>query len=294
MEVYGPMNARPEAKKGWSLPEEERFLDTADGERIYATRRGAGDIAVVVAHGFSGGHRHGSHAKILGWFAKDFLVVAIDQRGHGKSTGGCTLGHKEVQDIDAAVAWARELGAERVVTVGFSMGSSGVLRQAALADERTHRPEFDQGLVVRHAPDAVVSVGGPAQWWFRGTKKMQLMHLGVATAIGRRLIRDRMGVRLDMSTWPDEHAPNRRAIQPLDPADSSRAITPKPLLVVHGELDDYFPVEHGQRLGDMASAHPEHRSGVWVRPGMLHAERGTTEDLVDEICRWIRDAVASR
>ncbi len=42
------------------------------------------------------------------------------------------VGDREVHDLAAAVAWARELGHTRVATVGFWMGGSVVLRHAAL------------------------------------------------------------------------------------------------------------------------------------------------------------------
>lgn len=286
------MTTEPKAKAGWSVPRESRTLVTADGVEIAATVRGEGPVTVVVAHGFSGGHRHGSHAKILGWFEKHFQVIAIDQRGHGKSGGGCTLGHYEVHDIDAAVKWARELGAANVVTVGFSMGSSGVLRQAALAKSQTQRSEFDRDLVVKEIPDAVVSIGGPAQWWYRGSTKMKIMHVGVATTWGRWLIRERLGVRLSTNTWPDEHAPNRYEVQPIDPADSAGAWSPNPLLVVHGMADDYFPTEHAHRI--VNSTGPAESTTLWLREDMLHAESGTTQPLVDDICQWIKQTVLAK
>jgi len=58
--------------------------------------------------------------------------VTFDFRGHGRSGGVSTLGDKEIKDIDVAVGYARELGYQRVATVGFSMGASIVLRHAGL------------------------------------------------------------------------------------------------------------------------------------------------------------------
>jgi len=57
-------------------------------------------------------------------------VVLFDFRGHGRSGGESTLGDLEIRDVAVAVAYARELGYERIATVGFSMGASIVLRQA--------------------------------------------------------------------------------------------------------------------------------------------------------------------
>ena len=66
-----------------------------------------------------------------------------------------TLGDKEIDDLDVAVRYARELGYQRIATIGFSMGGSVVLRQAAL----------------RGGVDAVVSVSGPGHWYYRGTRR---------------------------------------------------------------------------------------------------------------------------
>jgi len=273
-----------------SYPRSERLLTAHDGTKIYATERGAGEVAVVVVHGFSGGHRHGSHARLLSWFEQHFRVIAIDQRGHGKSGGFCTLSHLEVQDVDAAVGWARELGAQHVVTVGFSMGSSSVLRHAALSQIADY-PLHDQRLTVQHVPDAVVSIGGVSHWWYRGTFKTQVLHLLWGTALGRAIIQKRLRVRIGDDTWPAENAPDRAVIQPLDPADSMAALAPVPVLVIQGSNDDYFPPHHGQRLISAAvqAGHP--RATLWLEQDMGHAEAATTVQLVDRMSGWIRSAV---
>jgi pimeloyl-ACP methyl ester carboxylesterase len=280
-----------EAKtKAWSFPNMSVFLPTNDGQKIYATERGEGSIAVVVVHGFTGGHRHGSHARLLGWFQKTLRVIAIDQRGHGKSSGYCTLSHYEVLDVDAAVKWARELGAQKVVTVGFSLGASSVLRHAALSNT-SQRTEYDEGLVVEQKPDAVVIIGGVAQWWFRGSRKMRFLHALVKFSIGQAFLRRYSEVRVGPNTWPDEHAPNRHEIQPLDPLDSATALAPIPLLIISGSEDDYFPNDHGHRLFEAATKNHDNNAEFWYEQGMGHAEAATTPELVDRISAWIQQRV---
>ena len=286
-------NGTSPARPGWSVPTEVRTLISADGTPIYATRRGQGDLAVVVSHGFSGGHRHGSHARILGWFeSQGFTVFALDQRGHGKSGGYCTLAHYEPMDLDAVVAWARECGAKQVFTVGFSMGSATTLRHAALANSATARPPLDADVLVSSRPDGVVSVGGAGQWFYRGSRKMRGLHVLVGSRLGRWFLRDRMGVRLTLDSWPAEDAPDRHDVQPLDPVGCMRALAPTPALLVHGTRDDYFPVEHAERLFSAAEQMPGHRTTLWVKQEMAHAESGTTEQLVAEIAEWIRAEAA--
>ncbi len=288
--------AEKPANKRWSVPLEERYLKTSDGQSIYATRRGSGDIAVVVAHGITGGHKHGSHARILGWFEKHFQVIAIDQRGHGKSSGSCTLSHLEVQDVDAAMDWANELGAKKIVLVGFSMGAASVVRTAALAtllNQNREVPLYDQGLVVKNTPDAVISIGGVSHWWYRGSRNMRVMHVVVKYKFGQKFLEKSGRVRLGENTWPDERAVNRQAIQPLDPADSVSVIAQKPLLIIQGKHDDYFPKHHGDTLAERASAVENSKSEYWFETEMGHAESATTEVLVDRIAAWIKKNVAA-
>ncbi|MGC5412405.1 alpha/beta fold hydrolase, partial [Streptomyces sp. DT225] len=114
-------------------------------------------------------------------FSRYAPVVTFSFRGHGRSGGFSTVGDREVLDLAAAVAWARSLGHRRVVTVGFSMGGSVVLRHGALYAS----PAADDGVggaygsVPAHGgragartgahTDAVVSVSAPARWYYRGT-----------------------------------------------------------------------------------------------------------------------------
>lgn len=295
--MNSPSTTEKAAQKRWSVPLEERYLRTADGQSIYATRRGAGDVTVVVVHGITGGHKHGSHARILGWFEKYFQVVAIDQRGHGKSSGTCTLSHLEVQDVDAAIAWAKELGSKKVILVGFSMGAASVVRTAALAtfsNEGKEFPLYDQGLVINHVPDAVISIGGVSHWWYRGSRNMRMMHVLVKYKFGQKFLERSGRVRLGENTWPDERAENRKVIQPLDPADSVSVIAKRPLLIVQGKHDEYFPRHHGDTLAERALEVEETKAEYWFEEDMGHAESATTEKLVDRLANWIKQNVGEQ
>lgn len=292
-----PLTTENTVQKRWSVPLEERFLRTQDGQTIFATRRGAGEITVIVVHGITGGHKHGSHARILGWFEKHFQVIAIDQRGHGKSSGTCTLSHLEVQDVDAAMDWAFELGAKKVVLIGFSMGAASVVRTAALAtlhSESKEVPLYDQGLVVKNIPDAVISIGGVSHWWYRGSRNMRMMHLLVKYRFGQKFLDKSGRVRLGENTWPDERAENRKVIQPIDPADSVSVIAKNPLLIVQGRHDDYFPRHHGDTLAKRALEIESSKAEYWFEEDMGHAEAATTKVLVDRLANWIKQNVGDK
>jgi pimeloyl-ACP methyl ester carboxylesterase len=126
-----------------------RTIVTADGVPIDAVHlpgdAGGSGLGIVLAHGFTLSWQRPVVWQIANRLNQFGGVVGFDFRGHGRSGGASTLGDQEIQDLDVAVAWARELGYERVATVGFSMGASIALRHAGLLG----------------GADAVVSISGP-------------------------------------------------------------------------------------------------------------------------------------
>src|ERR1700685_369090 len=108
-------------------------LVTEDGVPIEAIHlSGTGDLAIVVAHGFTLSWQRPNVWRIANRFNRTAGVVTFDFRGHGRSGGLSTLGDREIQDLAVVVAYARELGYKRIVAVGFSMGAAVVLRHAGL------------------------------------------------------------------------------------------------------------------------------------------------------------------
>ena len=65
------------------------------------------------------------------------------------------------------------------------------------------------------------------------------------------------------------------------------AISPIPLLVVHGDADPFFPVVHADALYAAAREPKE----LWVRPGLGHAEGAVDAALLADIATWVRDRV---
>lgn len=278
------MDLRPSSRhRSGPAPVRTGTVLTADGERISVAHDAgpAGDrpgTVFVVSHGFTGGWRRPDNRRIAAALAHHGDVVSYDSRGHGSSSGVTTLGDAEVLDLDAAIGWARWLGAVDVVTVGFSMGGSIVLRQAALCSPGG-----------REAPQAVVSVSAAGFWFYRGTPPMRLLHRAVETTGGRGVLRLGFGTRVTPQAWEEPY--------PLSPSESAAMIPPLPLLIVHGEQDTYFPVEHARSLRDAAAAGARgrdvaDRTDDWVVEGFAHAESGATEELVERIGRWAREALA--
>ncbi|MGA5522027.1 alpha/beta hydrolase [Streptomyces pseudogriseolus] len=220
--------------------------------------QGVEELVLVVAHGFTGDVDRPHVRRVARAFTRYGAVVTFSFRGHGRSGGRSTVGDREVLDLAAAVAWARELGHTRVVTVGFSMGGSVVLRHAAL----------EAGSV-----DAVVSVSAPARWFYRGTAPMRRLHWLVTRPSGRLVGRYGLRTRIHHRQWDPV---------PLSPVEAAPRIAPTPLLVVHGDQDAYFPLDHPRMLADAAGEHGE----LWVEHGMGHAENAAPEPLLRRIGDW--------
>lgn len=252
------------------LARETRTLTAADGVPIHALHEPGvpprSDLVFVVVHGFTGHWRQDRVRKVISRLRCFGGVVALDMRGHGESGGATTVGHEEVLDVAAAVAWARELGYPAVVTVGFSLGGAVVLREAALMAGTPSEV------------DAVVSVSAPAFWFYRGTRIMRLAHWMVETTPGRAIMRLR-GTRISNRGWPEE--------MPVPPAEAAGRLPGIPLLVVHGDADHYFPLEHPEAIVEQARRAASHVD-LWIEPGVGHAEAAIPETTVDRLGEWAR------
>ncbi|MEU0033981.1 MULTISPECIES: alpha/beta fold hydrolase [unclassified Streptomyces] len=258
-----------------------RFLRTVDGVTIdaaYDPARGTSDdvggsLAIVVAHGFTGGLDRPHVRRVADVLGRDAAVVTFSFRGHGGSGGRSTVGDREVHDLDAAVGWARELGHTRVATVGFSMGGSVVLRHAAMHGEagREHEGRTEA------RTDAVVSVSAPARWYYRGTAPMRRLHWLVTRPAGRVVGRYGLRTRIHSRDWDPV---------PASPVESVPLIAPTPLLIVHGDQDGYFPLDHPRMLAEASGGHAE----LWVEHGMGHAEHAARDELLARIGAWAGSA----
>ncbi|MFK0111226.1 alpha/beta hydrolase [Streptomyces sp. NPDC091217] len=244
------------------------FLRTADGVSVDSVYDPAAvvydgspppsrDLVFVLAHGFTGDVDRPHVRRVVAALTDYGPVVSFSFRGHGHSGGRTTVGDREVLDLAAAVEWARGFGHTRVVTVGFSMGGSVVLRHAAL----------------HPGVDAVVSVSSPARWYYRGTAPMRRVHWLVTRPEGRLVGRYGFHTRIHHRDWDPV---------PLSPVEAVPRIAPTPLLIVHGDSDGYFPVDHPRMLAAAAGDGAE----LWLEPGMGHAEHAADEALLARIGDW--------
>lgn len=197
-----------------SRPDECTCLHTSDGVLLTAdlyrpesTPRGG----VVLAHGLSASRRHpavvGQAASLV---RRGFLVLAYDGRGHGGSSGDCTLGRSEARDVAAAVAALRPQ-VSGVVAVGASMGAIAVLEYAVGDPWLT-------GIVLVSTATSLRSVLTP---------RAAAAALLTRTRAGRMVARHRMSVRI-APVW-----------QAAEPTTNQIRRLRVPVAIVHGR-DDRF------------------------------------------------------
>lgn len=249
---------------GPPLPGSEALtLDTSDGERLSAVhvprpaakglRAGSREVCLVVAHGFTGAIERPAMRTVARGLSPFAGLLLFDFRGHGGSTGLSTLGDREVIDVDAAVAAARDLGYRQVVTCGWSMGASVVIRQAGLTG----------------GVDGVIAISAVSRWHVRDSSPMRKLMWLVETKPGRAVARRAYNLRIG-ENWAQD---------PESPLDVVGKIAPTPLLIVHGRDDHYFGIDHAQALYAAAGQPSE----LWLVDGFGHAESGASPELLARV-----------
>jgi len=102
---------------------------SVDGLEIHSTVEGAGPKTVIFVHGWT--CDESSWAGQVPAFDDDYRVVTLDLPGHGKSEAPAPGGFSMDLFARAVEAVRQEVGADKVVLVGHSMGAA-VIREYAL------------------------------------------------------------------------------------------------------------------------------------------------------------------
>ena len=174
----------------------------------------ASDRAVVILHGH-GGSQDLDIQRAPHFHRAGFNVLLFDFRAHGRSEGRlATFGYLERQDVIGAVELLKARGMRRIGLLGFSYGGMASMLAAPLC------PEIN----------AVVSDGGPARMRSAIAGRAGEFHIppSLARFLGWLAVAFtslRLGVNLFR----------------FEPLRWVGKIAPRPILFVHGELDQYLP-----------------------------------------------------
>ena len=145
-----------------ALPAKGHFADI-DGARIHYTDTGTGP-AIVMIHGLGGQLRNFGYDELTA-LARDFRVIGVDRPGSGYSTRERSASATIAAQAASLAAVIRELGMERPLLVGHSLGGAVALAIAlnhpdcagglALIAPLTHRqattPSVFRVLAIRSA-----------------------------------------------------------------------------------------------------------------------------------------------
>jgi len=223
------------------MPVEGSLLQTSDGEELaFRSWSCSGEprAIVILVHGLSSTK---DHPHVVGLAeclrARSLDVLSYDARGHGESSGLCTLGDLERHDVAAAVAHARR-SHTRVALVGASMGAVAAMAYAGTDPELA----------------GVVVVSSPADWRIPFRIRALITVFLARTKLGRLFAERHTNVRI----YPE-----------WNPTEPPRSVARKvastvPLAIVHGRNDHLIPfhLSLGVSNTEMPDAHAVIVSGM--------------------------------
>ena len=170
---------------------------------------------IIQLHGH-GGSMDPDIQYLPAWHAAGYNVLMFDFRGHARSQGNLsTFGYLERRDVQGAVKFVKEQkGMQKVALVGFSLGGMAAILSAPVCPE----------------VDAVVDDGAPARirsavavWGVEHRLPLWLGKILAWSAVFGASIR--LGVNLFA----------------YEPVHWIGKIPPRPLMLIHGDLDQYCP-----------------------------------------------------
>jgi pimeloyl-ACP methyl ester carboxylesterase len=128
--IENPPSLRAACGSAYDLPARPSWQETADGVRLYMVEAGTAKTTVVLAHG-----GRSDLCDTLPFatrlLASGYRIVAFDFRGSGRSETPSKNALALGKDLAAAVAHARETGAERIFLIGSSMGGAAIVQNTS-------------------------------------------------------------------------------------------------------------------------------------------------------------------
>jgi pimeloyl-ACP methyl ester carboxylesterase len=203
------------------------------------------DQVIVLVHGiYSNAWDCQTPDVVRAYQDKGFNVFLFDSRGQGKSGGTLGLAWVERQDVRAAVdlMLARGFRAGTVGIHGTSYGAATTILAAAAIPE--------VGAIVADSAFADV----------RDVMLGEVARRTVLTDGWARLLSPGLGFMVQRRLGAD--------LDEISPEKAIAAISPRPVLLVHGEDDSIIPVRSVHRLRSAAGPN----ATVWILPERQHTE----------------------
>ena len=224
-------------------------------------RQGDHDTLLIICPGFFQSKDTPTFQHMSEALAGDRDVLAMDFRGHGRSSGFYTFSAQESADLDAVLHWARARY-RHLCVMGFSLGG-------AISINTVSRHQQDvQALIAVSAPCAFEEI--EFRFWTPEAMRMGLQ--GLEPGAGCR-----------------PGSPLLKKPRPIDGVGGLRGL---PILLIHGTKDTIVGVQHSHRLHTAA---PEPKR-LEIIEGGNHAEalfRDAPEGFVDLVNAWLTQTRAA-
>jgi len=188
-------------------------------------------------------------------------VLMIDLRGHGTSGAArLTYGAHERFDVLGAVDWLRGRGHQRIGLLGASMGAATSMFAAA----------DDAGIAAVVADSPFADFGQMIERQYRRLSHLPTCFLPGALALGRLLT----GVDLPR----------------VRPLEAARALSGRPMLVIHSARDPFIPVADAWAIAGSAQA------DLWVTDsdGHLGSYRTDPAAYTERVVTFLRRHLLAR
>lgn len=223
------------------------------------------DRVIIMVHG-NGHNRNDPEIGMLDIAALlveyDFNVLMFDLHGFGESEGGTVSGgYYEKDDLKGAVAYVSKRGFDNIGVLGFSMGAVASLLAAAEDEEI----------------DAVVSDSSYAD--LNDIMAEEFAKRTKAPAFFLRPILFMINIMFGVDF---------AAIRPIEVVSE---IAPRPVLFIHGELDDMMSADHARSLFK-ASANPDNQLWIVSECGHTRAFKEQPEEFIYRVTSFFETALS--
>jgi len=203
-------------------------------------------LCVVVCHG--GGRDRRQHLRhVPHLYEQGAAVLLFDKQEHGLSDGnrrGVGWFTYEASDVYAACKFMKlEQKYEKVVAMGASFGGVGFLTAAGHYDE-VGKNQIIDAVIAENPPHSRLRFVRDLIYQHAAPFKVPGIVIEILSFFTTIVISFRRGI-----------------ISTPNPIDVVKKISPRPLLITHGEADSIVPVEHGI---DLYKAALEPKSCLWV------------------------------
>jgi fermentation-respiration switch protein FrsA (DUF1100 family) len=239
----------------YGIPYENETLISADGTRLNAwflPAQGVPKGTMLFLHGNA--ENISTHFHNVLWLPKlGYNILALDYRGYGASAGLPTLAGAQ-DDIDAAfrhLLTRPDVDPKKIAIFGQSLGGAFAIYYSA-------HSAFRQDI------KAVV--------------------VDSAFSDYRRIANENLAAHA--ITWAFQWAPWLLIDNDYSPEDSIAEISPIPLLIIHGGMDNVVPERHAERLFSLAKEPKE----LFLVPAAGHIQAVGLQEVRQEIVNFLEQS----